>query len=226
MADCDRSARLFQVRDGFAQQLFVAQAGDESGLLLERALGRDGFEDGVAQLGDAFAGERRDGQRWRDAGPPRAQIALVADHQCAALPARCDQLSIFGSERLRKIDHHQRQVGIGHRLIAALDAQRFHQLRGLRECRRCRTTSPGMPPMAAVSDTRSRVVPGMSVTMARSCSSRRLNRLLLPTLGRPTMASVRPCVHQAAVLEARGELPRAARGSARGGAEFRRPGPR
>ena len=50
--------------------------------------------------------------------------------------------------------------------------------------------------MAAVSETTSRVVPGMSVTMARSCSSRRLNRLLLPTLGRPTMASVSPVVHQ------------------------------
>ena len=46
--------------------------------------------------------------------------------------------------------------------------------------------------MAAASETRSRVVPGMSVTMARSCSSSRLNRLLLPTLGRPTMASVSP----------------------------------
>ena len=63
----------------------------------------------------------------------------------------------------------------------------------------------GMPPMAAVSETRSRVVPGISVTMARSCSSRRLNRLLLPTLGRPTMASVRPLAHQPAVLEAGGQ---------------------
>jgi hypothetical protein len=46
--------------------------------------------------------------------------------------------------------------------------------------------------MEAVSETRSRVVPGALSTMARSCSSRRLKRLLLPTLGRPTMASVRP----------------------------------
>src|ERR1039458_8679186 len=34
-----------------------------------------------------------------------------------------------------------------------------------------------MPAMEAVSDTTSRVVPGMSVTMARSCSKRRLKRL-------------------------------------------------
>ena len=32
--------------------------------------------------------------------------------------------------------------------------------------------------MAATSETRSRVVPGMSVTMARSCASSRLNRKL------------------------------------------------
>ena len=49
-----------------------------------------------------------------------------------------------------------------------------------------------MPSMAALSETRSRVVPGISVTMARSCSRSRLNRLLLPTLGRPTMARVKP----------------------------------
>ena len=46
--------------------------------------------------------------------------------------------------------------------------------------------------MATVSLTRSRVVPGVAVTMARSRSTRRLNRLDLPTFGRPTMASVRP----------------------------------
>ena len=36
------------------------------------------------------------------------------------------------------------------------------------------------------------VVPGWAVTMARSRSTRQLNRLDLPTLGRPTMARVRP----------------------------------
>ncbi len=40
--------------------------------------------------------------------------------------------------------------------------------------------------------TRSRVVPGVAVTMARSRSTSRLKSELLPALGRPTMASVRP----------------------------------
>jgi len=51
----------------------------------------------------------------------------------------------------------------------------------------------GMPSMFDTSDTTSRVVPGISVTIARSCSSNRLNKLLFPTFGRPTIASVSPC---------------------------------
>ncbi len=54
------------------------------------------------------------------------------------------------------------------------------------------TSLTGMPAMATVSLTKSRVVPGVAVTMARSRSTSRLNKLDLPTLGRPTMASVRP----------------------------------
>ncbi|MND01355.1 hypothetical protein D3C83_203170 [compost metagenome] len=50
----------------------------------------------------------------------------------------------------------------------------------------------GKPRIAKNSVTQSRVVPGCAVTMARSCSSRLLNRLDLPTLGRPRMASVIP----------------------------------
>ena len=44
------------------------------------------------------------------------------------------------------------------------------------------TSFTGMPPMATVSLTRSRVVPGMAVTMARSCSTKRLNKLDLPDI--------------------------------------------
>ncbi len=54
------------------------------------------------------------------------------------------------------------------------------------------TSLTGMPPIATVSLTRSRVVPGVAVTMARSRSTRRLNKLDLPTFGRPTIASVNP----------------------------------
>ena len=80
--------------------------------------------------------------------------------------------------------------------------------------------------MAATSETRSRVVPGMSVTMARSCSSSRLKRLLLPTLGRPTMARVKPDAHQLAVGEARGQAIEALLDRARAAARFHRQAPR
>ena len=54
------------------------------------------------------------------------------------------------------------------------------------------TSLTGMPPMETVSVTKSRVVPGVAVTMARSRSTRRLKREDLPTFGRPTIASVSP----------------------------------
>src|SRR5579884_894948 len=53
-------------------------------------------------------------------------------------------------------------------------------------------SSIGMPPMDTRSVTRSRVVPGMAVTMARSRSTSRLKSDDLPTLGRPTMANASP----------------------------------
>ena len=54
------------------------------------------------------------------------------------------------------------------------------------------TSFTGMPPIATVSLTRSRVVPGIAVTIARSRSTSRLNKLDFPTFGRPTIASVIP----------------------------------
>ena len=50
----------------------------------------------------------------------------------------------------------------------------------------------GTPSSTSSLSSRSRVVPGRSVTMARSRRLRRLSRLLLPTLGRPTMATLNP----------------------------------
>ena len=56
----------------------------------------------------------------------------------------------------------------------------------------CRGTEPEGRAILATSLTVSRVVPGMSVTIARSCARSRLKRLLFPTFGRPTIASVKP----------------------------------
>ena len=50
----------------------------------------------------------------------------------------------------------------------------------------------GTPPSTAISSTVSRVVPGTSVTIARSSESRAFSRVDFPTLGRPTMAMVNP----------------------------------
>ena len=50
----------------------------------------------------------------------------------------------------------------------------------------------GMPSRETCSVTRSRVVPGVAVTMARSRWTKRLKREDLPALGRPTMARVKP----------------------------------
>ena len=49
-----------------------------------------------------------------------------------------------------------------------------------------------MPPTTSCDSTTSRVVPGRSVTMARSQRLQALSRLDLPTLGRPTMATLSP----------------------------------
>ena len=50
----------------------------------------------------------------------------------------------------------------------------------------------GTPLMSIHSVSVSLVVPGISVTMARSCPSKLLNRLDLPTFGRPTKATLIP----------------------------------
>ena len=48
------------------------------------------------------------------------------------------------------------------------------------------------PSRSIVSVTRSRVVPGMSVTMARDAPASALNKLDFPTFGRPTIAICKP----------------------------------
>ena len=49
------------------------------------------------------------------------------------------------------------------------------------------------PPMVIASSTVSRVVPGISLTIARSSWSRAFSKVLLPLLGAPTMATGTPC---------------------------------
>ena len=58
-----------------------------------------------------------------------------------------------------------------------------------------------MPLIAVRSAMRSRVVPGVAVTMARSRSRRRLKREDLPALGGTNDGEGEACVEQAAVVE-------------------------
>ena len=57
-----------------------------------------------------------------------------------------------------------------------------------------------MPPMTKVSSIVSRVVPWMSLTIARSSPNRALSRVDLPTLGAPIMATGIPCLMALPVL--------------------------
>src|SRR5512138_2753916 len=52
------------------------------------------------------------------------------------------------------------------------------------------TTWNARPFHSASPNRRSRVVPGVSSTMARRSPTRRLNKVLFPTLGRPTSATI------------------------------------
>ncbi len=175
------------------------------------------------KLGDSLAGQRtrRDGVVGGNRLP--RQVALVAGHQMRGPGTRRGRSA--PGRRLRAAardppppasDRHRPWPGKLRSIPSVSTSSAPSRMPAVSK------SFTGMPPMDAVSETRSRVVPGMSVTMARSCSSRRLKRLLLPTLGRPTMASVRPPRHQRAVLEAGGQAGDAIRNRARGGAESRR----
>ena len=126
-------------------------------------------------------------ETWGFSSP---QVTLILDHNDRPLsPASI--VPRLPSLPLRRVDHHQHQVGIRQRF------HRFANADGLGFIERLRmpavsTSWTGMPPMATVSLTRSRVVPGVAVTIARSRSTSRLNKLDLPTFGRPTIASVNP----------------------------------
>ena len=134
-----------------------------------------------------------------------AKVRFVTNQQRPAVAQFVDQLSIFCGERRSRIQHEQGEIGVGDGPVAAFDPEAFDQILRWR-MPAVSTSLTGMPSRVVVSVTRSRVVPGMSVTMARSCSSRRLKRLLLPTLGGPTMARVKPWSEPDSVAEAADEV--------------------
>ena len=88
------------------------------------------------------------------------------------------------------------------------------------------TSFTGMPPMEAVSEIRSRVVPGISVTMARSCSSRRVEEAALADVGAADDGQRQAGAHQGAVLEAGRQLQHALQNGVEAAQDFVAPGRR
>ncbi len=88
--------------------------------------------------------------------------------------------------------HQQHEVGSFQRLARAPHAFGLDVVAGSRECPPCRPRAPECRRDRSVRASTSRVVPGMSVTMALSWPDRAFNRLDLPALGGPTMASTMP----------------------------------
>ena len=121
----------------------------------------------------------------------RRQVALVDRDEGGTACDGGEHAALFVVQRLGCIQHDQHQR-------ASASASR---LRAMPSCstsstasRRpaVSTSSRGIPSSEMRSVTRSRVVPGVAVTMARSRSTSRLKSELLPALGRPTIASVSP----------------------------------
>ncbi|GMU73122.1 MAG: hypothetical protein AMXMBFR42_25770 [Burkholderiales bacterium] len=75
-------------------------------------------------------------------------------------------------------------------------------------------TVSGMPPSSIARSTVSRVVPGISVTIATSSRARAFMRLDLPTLGRPTSTSASPSASRAPVAARATSASRSARTAA------------
>ena len=128
----------------------------------------------------------------------REQVTFIPDHhQCV----RCGRKTV--EERpflLRKIaclshrgrvEDQQDNVGVGHSLMGFGDAEAFGLVGGVAQAGGVDEVD-GDAIYCNVSVTRSRVVPGDAVTMARSRWTRRLKSEVLPALGRPTMARRKP----------------------------------
>ena len=155
----------------------------------------------LEQIGDALAMLGADRDRiteaepkgFEDAGFGSAALGLVGDddHRRRLDPQPAADLLVERSQALAGIDHEQGRVGLAHRGLGLLRAS------GQAACARPRPRSPAVsitrnsrPISLASPSRRSRVTPGRSSTSARRLPTSRLNRVDLPTLGRPTMATV------------------------------------
>src|SRR5580658_3658205 len=124
-------ASLIQHGRGFAQKVFVAHAGDKSALQFEVAAGREDIENSLPEGVKTLASQRGNAvfAVFRD---ECGKIALIGGNQKAALRAGFrDEIEVF----LRvmacgAIDDDDGEIGVGHGLKAALDAELLNALGG------------------------------------------------------------------------------------------------
>ena len=126
--------------------------------------------------------------------PRGRQIGLVRDDQVLCRIRRLRRSSRSArSQRLRS-DRRRRASQSATRARLRATARRLPLRRRRRVSRRpaVSTSVTRRPSRSTISVTRSRVVPGTSVTIARDAPTSALNRLDLPTFGWPTIATCSP----------------------------------
>jgi hypothetical protein len=121
---------LFEHGHGFAEQSFLAEAGDEAVLRFELTAGRESVENGGAEFFDAVAGEG--GNRvLAGLGMKAGQVRLVDRDEVAALfTGFREEGFVVGCAGRDAVDDDDGEIGVGHGLEAAVDAQLFDELGG------------------------------------------------------------------------------------------------
>ena len=119
-------------------------------------------------------------------------VDLVGDHEHGRLDAAQDlgDPVVVVGEADGGVDHEEDGVGLADGLLALLGDLVVEGAAAGPSSRPCRPGRTARPFQSASTSLRSRVTPGRSSTMASRRPMIRLTRVDLPTLGRPTMATV------------------------------------
>ena len=121
----------------------------------------------------------------------RPKIGFVEKNDPVPVARTIQKLLGVGAERLRSVDDDERDASRLERAFRALDARRFKAI-GVRPDSGGVDESDRYAFDVRLSSIVSRVVPGISETIARSLSSSALSSEDLPALGGPTMATLTP----------------------------------
>jgi hypothetical protein len=124
-------AGFVQHGGGFAEKVFVAHAGDKAALQFKVAAGREDIENGLPEGVKTFARQRGNAvfALYRD---ERGQIALVGGNKKSALLAGFgDEVDTFLGVAGGAVDDDDGEIGVGHGLKTALDAELLDALGGM-----------------------------------------------------------------------------------------------